>query len=245
MYDLIIKNLDFNSRIKIIEISKYLGYYILTNKHLWNDIEIYNPRGYKYILDFIKNINDNPCRVLCVSSGVIKINLDSYKLDKLEHLNLSNSKISFNNLVKILYKCKLKKLYLKRINLYGLVRHIVNSQKDTLEELDLSISKRHTYQFQSKNLNNIHELNKLKILKINNNSIMIDIFLSIIKMKNLKELEIKDVLINKRYNYCICYDLKYILPYLYMFDKITTSEITFCKNTIDILKIKLKYKLII
>ena len=149
MYDLIIKNLDFNSRIKIIEISKYLGYYILTNKHLWNDIEIYNPRGYKYILDFIKNINDNPCRVLCVSSGVIKINLDSYKLDKLEHLNLSNSKISFNNLVKILYKYKLKKLYLKRINLYGLVRHIVNSQKDTLEELDLSISKRHTYQFQS------------------------------------------------------------------------------------------------
>lgn len=245
IYESIIKNLDVSSRLKIISISNYIGYYILTNKFLWDNIEIYNIKNYKYILDFIKEINNNPKKIICVSSGKLKINLDNYNLSKLEYLNLSNSKITYNNLVKILYQCKLKKLYLKRINLYSLIRHIVNSQKDTLEELDLSVSKRDTYNISSTNLNNIHNLKKLKVLKINNNSITKAIFYQIIMMKNLKLLEIKDVLIFKMGGWCICDKLRYIIPYLSNIDKIMITENTFCDCSLNILKIKLKYKLII
>jgi len=247
IYRLIFNNLDINNRIKIIKISKYLGYYILTNIDLWNNIEIYNLKGYKYIFNFIKIINNNPTKILCISSGKININLDKYLLDKLEYLNLSNSKITYNNLIKILYRCKkLKKLYLKRLNLHSLVRHIINNQKETIEELDISISKKFTYSFTNYNLNNIYELNNLKVLKINNNSIAFEIFINILKIKKLKILEIKDVLINKKPHYCICsYNIEEIISLLNNLEKVSMTHITFCTYAIKTFKIKLKYNLII
>ena len=54
IYDSILKNLDLNNRIKIIKLSNYIGYYLLNNKSLWKDIEIYNLKGYKYIFDYLK-----------------------------------------------------------------------------------------------------------------------------------------------------------------------------------------------
>ena len=245
IYDSILKNLDLNNRIKIIKLSNYIGYYLLNNKSLWKDIEIYNLKGYKYIFDYLKEINNKPEKIICISSGKIKVNLDGYNLSSLNHLDLSNSKITYNNLIKILYNCKLRTLFLKRLNFHSLIRHISNSQKDTLEQLDLSICKKNTYNFNINNLSNIYQLNNLKVLKINNNLISLDIFMSIIEIKSLEELEIRNIIINHKYVYCICHHLNYIIPLLSKLKKLTITDNIFCQRTTEIMKIKLKYNLII
>ena len=70
------------------------------------------------------------------------------------------------------------------------MRHITNTQKDTLEELDISISKKYTFSFTSYNLDRISKLQNLKVLKLNNNNISTGLFIQLLQLKNLEVLEI-------------------------------------------------------
>lgn len=246
VYEQILKQFDFKNRIKIIGISNYLGYYILTHKYLWDNIEIYNPKGYKYIFDLIKEINNCPKKVLCVACSKIKINLDHFDLCKLNHLDISNSKINLNDLVKILYRTKLEKLYLKRINFYNIMCHIINTQSDTLQELDLSISKKCNYNlYKVNNLKNINKLKYLKILKINNNNVSFEIFTQILKLPNLEKLEMIDCLINQKSNLCFCSRIKKIREPLIKLKEFKISGDFLCRNTMNILKLYLNSILIV
>ena len=74
---------------------------------------------FKVILDYFdteQKINNSPKKIICVASSRIKLNFDKYNFSRLIELNLSNSKITLEQLKKILYNSKLKKLNLKRIN---------------------------------------------------------------------------------------------------------------------------------
>jgi hypothetical protein len=245
LYEYIFLNLDFNNRIKIINLSDYLGYQILTNKKLWNNIEIYNPKGYKNILSFIKNINNKPSKVLCVACGKLKINLNDYDLSQLNHLDLSNSRVTLDNFLNILYRCKLKKLYIKRVNFYNIMRHITNTQKDTLEELDISISKKYTFSFTSYNLDRISKLQNLKVLKLNNNNISTGLFIQLLQLKNLEVLEMIDCVIDRSEKTCLCYKIKHIIEDLKKLKIFTVGHDVFCQNTNEILKLNVKNFLIL
>lgn len=245
IYEYIFNYLNLNNRLKIIKLSDYLGYLILTNKKIWFNIEIYNLKGYKYILDFIKEINNEPKELICMACSKININLQEYNLKNLNHFDISNSKMKLDNFLYILYNSRLKKLYLKRVDFYNIMRHIVSTQKDTLEELDLTISKKYTFTFTTYNINRINKLRNLKVLKINNNNISYQVFIDILKLPKLETLEIINCLIGRNEQNCFCSKIEYLIDLLKKLKDVKVDSRFFSKNTNEILKLKLKNILIL
>lgn len=245
IYEYIFNYLSLNNRLKIIKLSDYFGYLIITNKKLWFNIEIYNLKGYKYILEFIKKINNEPKTLICMSSSKLNINLKEFNLKKLNHFDISNSKMKFDNFLHLLYSSKLKKLYLKRVDFYNIMRHIASTQKDTLEELDLSISQKCTSAFGSYNINRINKLQNLKVLKINNNNISYQIFKDILNLPKLETLEIINCFIGRADQNCFCNNIQYLIDLLEKLKDVKVDSRFFCKNTNEILKLKLKNILIL
>lgn len=235
VYDLIIYNLDTMSKIKLIKLYNKLSYYILNKSTFWETIKIYNNKEYPRILDFLKTLNDSPKVLQCISSEKIKLNLEDWNLKMLNHIDLSNSKIKYENLLGILYNSKLEKLYLKRIKLYNINKHIITTQKKYLRELDLSTMYKFRFERNNWSLFNIEKIQNLRILKINNIPLKYHILMNILSLKYLELLEMKYCYINSRWGYCCCSDIKNLVEKIVLIKKVVLKD-NFCNKTMDILK---------
>jgi hypothetical protein len=243
-YDPILKFLNTNMLLKLIFISDQFAYYILSKKKYWNFIEIYNLKNKNNILDFIKQINNSPITFKIVSSCKIRINHYDLNFSKLKHLDLSNSKISFASLMFILYNSKLEKLYLKRINLYKYFKHITNSQKETLKELDISSFRKYWHDSHMLDISTINLLTNLTLLKINNLTFSYQTFFKILELPNLEILEMANCYFKHNWKYCVCQDLHEIIPYLNKLKVLKISDDIFCSKSTQIIYEKLENKLI-